>query len=266
MQQQGKVLFISHGGGPLPLLGDIHHQEMITTLKEIVATIPKPDAIIVVSAHWEEERVVITSNPKPALIYDYSGFPTESYSIEYPCLGAPALAEEIEALMRSAGINTKLNSQRGLDHGAFVPLKIMYPGADIPCVQVSLLDSLDPQKHIEIGKALSPLLEKNVLIIGSGFSFHNMPAFFSKGTENTNLLNLQFEAWLNDTCCNTDYDENEREQRLINWEKAPGARFCQPREEHLMPLHVCYGAAQKLCSASFPVTILNKLSSQFLWL
>jgi len=151
-----------------------------------------------------------------------------------------------------------------VDHGLFVPLKIMYPEADIPCVQLSLVSTLDPSQHIEIGRALRSLHLENVLLIGSGFSFHNMKAFFRPGTSESRELNHAFEKWLLTTCCTTDYPEEERAQQLVRWVDAPGAHFCHPREEHLLPLHVCYGL-QAPCLGSFELQIMGKKSSMYLW-
>jgi len=263
--QIAKALFISHGGGPLPLLGDAGHQEMVSCLKKIALQLPRPDAIIVVSAHWEEKICTITAGKQPALIYDYSGFPEESYSIQYPCLGEPALAGEIYAALKKANIESRLDAERGFDHGVFVPLKIMYPEANIPCVQISLLRSLAPSSHIEIGRALRALSRQNILLIGSGFSFHNMRAFFGADTDESRQLNRAFEQWLAASCCSTDLTEPERTQQLVHWADAPGARFCHPREEHLLPLHVCYGLAQAPCAERFALTIMHKNTAMYLW-
>lgn len=260
-----KAIFISHGGGPLPLLGDPAHQEMVSCLQNIATSFPEPKAIVVVSAHWEESVPVITAGQNPSLIYDYYGFPPESYTIQYPCSGEPVLAKEIQRLLEQAQIKAGLDDARGLDHGVFVPLKIMYPQANIPCVQLSLFKSLDPAQHVAMGKALAALHKQDVLVIGSGFSFHNMQAFFSAGSNDARQLNHAFDAWLTDVCCNADYLEEHREEILLNWAAAPGARYCHPREEHLLPLHVCYGVAQSPASESFSLTILNKKSCMFVW-
>ena len=172
----GSVVYLSHGGGPLPVLGDESHKEMIAFLKHLPAHLEQPSAIIVISAHWEEDRPTITSGVAPALIYDYYGFPKEAYDIEYPAPGEPLLAQKIFDLLEEQGIEAVLADQRGFDHGVFVPLKLMYPEADIPCVQVSLVRGLEPAEHIRLGKALTGLREEPVLIIGSGFSFHNLNA------------------------------------------------------------------------------------------
>lgn len=260
-----QVLFTAHGGGPLPLLGDAAHREMIAGLGAIKALLSRPTAIILVSAHWEERDVNITAASQPALLYDYGGFPPAAYQIQYPAAGSPVLAEKICDVLQRMEIRATLNQERGFDHGMFVPLKITYPEADIPCVQVSLLASRSPLEHIQIGKALSLLPEDNLLIIGSGFSFHNMRAFFSLTTPEAHLSNMAFEEWLVDTCSNRDLGEQEREQRLIHWEQAPSARFCHPIEDHLLPLHVCYGVAQGPARQVFRWQVLGRQTSAYLW-
>jgi aromatic ring-opening dioxygenase catalytic subunit (LigB family) len=249
----------------MPLLGDEDHKEMVDCLKRITTILKKPAAILVISAHWEESIPAITSAARPSLIYDYYGFPEDSYKINYPCPGDPLLAKRIHNLLENAGIDSKLDDQRSFDHGLFVPLKIMYPDADIPCVQLSLVDSLNPLEHLKLGQALQGLDEENLLIIGSGFSFHNMKVFFAPENSDSKAMNELFEHWLLETCSSPDIKEEERMQRMINWENAPAARFCHPREEHLLPLHVCYGIAQTNCSRSFELRILNKKSSMYLW-
>ena len=264
-KQPPKALFLSHGGGPMPLLGDPGHREMVSCLKQIASQIPRPAAIVMVSAHWEESLPTITAGEQPPLIYDYYGFPEESYQIQYSCPGKPALAHEVAELLQQSNIEARLDETRGFDHGMFVPLKIMYPEADIPCVQLSIVNSLKPQQHIQMGQALQSLHQQNVLVVGSGFSFHNLDAFFSAETPESQKMNQSFEEWLVETCCSTDYSETERAQRLIEWADVYGARFCHPREEHLLPLHVCYGVAQAPCSTVYEIQILNKKASMFLW-
>ncbi len=259
------IIYISHGGGPLPLLGDPDHQEMVSTLKMLSQKIAKPSAILVISAHWEATEPTVTSGANPSLIYDYGGFPEESYSIQYPCAGEPDLASQVHQKISSAGIKSKLNPSRGFDHGLFVPLKIMYPDADIPCVQLSLVHTLDAQQHIAIGKALSQLQWDNLLVVGSGFSFHNMRSFFYPELDQGNHKNQAFEHWLKSTMMDNELSETQRTDRLVNWQQAPHARFCHPREEHLLPLHVCYGMAGKAADHMFVASIIKKQSSMFLW-
>jgi 4,5-DOPA dioxygenase extradiol len=265
MKNKPRILFLSHGGGPLPLLGDVNHQEMVDCLKAISTKLIKPSALLVISAHWEEKVPSITFGESPTLIYDYYGFPEESYQIKYPCPGEPLLAKQIYEQLNNAGRKANLDGQRGFDHGLFVPLKIMYPKADVPCVQLSLVNSLDPTEHIKIGQVLQNLEYENLLVIGSGFSFHNMKAFFAKETNESKVMNESFENWLIETCTSVGINENERTVRFIEWAKAPSARYCHPREEHLLPLHVCYGIAQNKCSEYFELRILNKKSSVYLW-
>jgi len=265
MSKATDVLFVSHGGGPMPLLGDPGHQDMVDRLTELAAGLCKPSAILVISAHWEEAIPTITSGTTPSLIYDYYGFPSEAYKIEYPCPGEPVLAQQVAQALDQAGIQARLDDQRGLDHGAFVPLKLMYPEANIPCIQLSLVNTLDASTHLAIGRALQALDYDNLLVLGSGFSFHNMRAFFAAQTPEIQARNLAFEDWLEQTCGDSSLSEPERAKRLADWEQAPHARFCHPREEHLLPLHVCYGLANKACDRHIAATILGKQSGMFYW-
>ena len=153
------MLYIPHGGGPLPLLGDPGHRELVTFLRGIPEALPRPRAILVISAHWEEEVATVQAGPHPDMLYDYTGFPPESYQLSYAAPGSPELAEEIVSLLRSAGIQSSKNTQRGYDHGLFIPLMLMYPDADIPCLQLSLRKDLDPQFHLALGETLAPLRE-----------------------------------------------------------------------------------------------------------
>jgi len=259
------VLFIPHGGGPLPLLGDTGHQNMISFLRQISPTLGRPSAILIISAHWEENIATITSGKEPSLIYDYFGFPDEAYKIDYPAAGDPVLADKIYKLLQNSGIEAKLDDQRGFDHGLFVPLKIMFPDASIPCVQLSLVSTLDPEAHIKIGKALADLRTENILVVGSGFSFHNLKYFFSQSEEEADIQNEAFEHWLIDTCTDKKLTGQEREARLIEWGNAPYARYCHPREEHLLPLFVCYGISNSAAKLVFNDKILGKKTCAFLW-
>ncbi len=260
-----RTLYISHGGGPLPLLGDAGHQAMVNLLRQIASDMPKPTAILLISAHWEKGQPTITSAAQPELIYDYYGFPEESYSINYPALGEPNLAKVVFTVLEAKGLQPEMDNSRGFDHGMFVPLKIMYPDADIPCVQLSLVNSLDPAIHIQIGQALAGIHYENLLIIGSGFSFHNMKAFFTSGGDQDKTMNEAFEAWLIATCSSDMKDEAVRKQLLTDWAQAPHARYCHPREEHLLLLHVCYGVNKSACREFFQLDILGKRASFYLW-
>src|SRR5690606_10602688 len=160
----------------------------------------------------------LTGQPQPPLIYDYYGFPPESYTIHYPAMGDPALAKSIQKKIAAEGIEAALTDQRGFDHGLFIPLKLLYPNADIPCIQLSLLNNLNHEEHIKLGKDLQFLVSQNVLVIGSGFSFHNLNAFFRQELAGADLQNEQFHRWLEETLCNPELAESERQRRLINWE------------------------------------------------
>ena len=198
------------------------------------------------------------------MFYDYYGFPREAYDITYPAPGDPALAGRIAGLLEGNGIPARIDTRRGFDHGLFIPLKLMYAQADIPAIQLSLLRGLDPATHIVLGKALRPLLRENLLFIGSGFSFHNLNAFFGQPPGAPDPANDAFQDWLVETCTGP-LTTAEREQRLIDWEQAPAARYCHPREEHLLPLHVCQGLALGPAEVVFDDQILGKRSVAFLW-
>ena len=262
---QHTVIYLSHGAGPLPLLGDERHVEMVENLKLIASKIQRPSAILVVSAHWEEAAPMVTAGDHPPLLYDYYGFPQESYEIEYPAPGDQSLSDAVRAALGARGLTCGEEPERGFDHGVFVPLKIMYPVADIPCVQLSLLNGLDPAAHIGLGEALAGIERENLLILGSGFSFHNMRAFFVPDSAETTRANSEFQEWLIETCSDAGLNEAARKQRLNDWEAAPNARWCHPREEHLLPLHVCVGAAGRPCSEYFRPTIFGKGASTYLW-
>jgi aromatic ring-opening dioxygenase catalytic subunit (LigB family) len=237
---------------------------MVDFMTRLPSEIRKPAVIVVVSAHWEESEATLLGSASPPMLYDYYGFQPEAYKIAYPAPGSPDLAGKIAQSLRKAGIPSRIDSARGFDHGMFIPLKMMYPAADIPTLQLSLLRGLDPAAHIALGRALRPLLEENVLVIGSGFSFHNMGAFAWEGGRQADAANDQFQDWLIETITGP-LSPDERQRRLIIWEKAPSARYCHPREEHLMPLHVCAGMAQDAAETVFDDYILGKRSTAFLW-
>lgn len=259
-----QIVYFSHGGGPLPILGDPGHQAMIDFMTALPSRLRRPDAILVVSAHWEEPAATLLGAAQPPMFYDYYGFPAKAYEITYPAPGSPELASRIARLLEKQNIRTAIDPQRGFDHGLFIPLKLMYPGADIPSLQLSLLRGLDPAAHVSLGKALAGLLPENILVIGSGFSFHNMRAFSWQGTGAPDPANDAFQDWLIETCAGP-ISQAEREQRLVQWEKAPGARYCHPREEHLLPVHVCLGMAGTGAHVVFDDKILGKRSVGLLW-
>lgn len=235
--------FIPHGGGPCFFMEWSPSDawlRMAEFLKNVASTLPRrPKAIVLVSAHWLTPDVSVTSGAHPDLIYDYYGFPPHTYELKYPAPGAPSLAEQIVQTLGAAGIASSKDPQRGFDHGVFIPLKLMFPDAEIPVVQLSLNQSLNPQQHLDTGRALEGLRDQDVLIIGSGMSFHNMRAY---GNPQYGPVSDAFDAWLTSA---VESSPQERNRLLANWEQAPGARQCHPirAEEHLIPLMTVAGAA-----------------------
>ena len=264
MIAEAQIVYLSHGGGPLPILGDPGHQAMVDFMVKLPERLRKPEAVLVVSAHWEETAPTLLGAEAPTLFYDYYGFPDEAYTLTYPAPGAPALARRIADLLGQSQIPARIDTLRGFDHGLFIPLKLMYPEADIPCVQLSLVRGLDPALHVALGAALRPLKQENILVVGSGFSFHN-PGAFSWGADHApDSANDAFQDWLVETCAGP-LPQTERERRLMDWQEAPSARHCHPREEHLLPLHVCVGMATGPGVTIFDDHILGKRSVAFLW-
>lgn len=258
------ILYIPHGGGPLPLLGDGGHHAMVRFLEGVRRELVRPRAILVVSAHWEEPVATVTSGAHPQLIYDYSGFPPESYEIEYPAAGDPRLAARILEALDAHGIDARADGERGFDHGLFVPLKLMFPEASIPCVQLSLRRGLDPGEHLRIGAALTELKGSDVLVVGSGFSFHNLRSLLG-GSSMPDEMNDSFQGWLLESCTDRSLTEPERRDRLAGWSSAPFARYCHPREEHLLPLHVCQGMAGEAATVIFDADVMGKRALGLAW-
>jgi aromatic ring-opening dioxygenase catalytic subunit (LigB family) len=210
---------------------------MAAFLRGLPATLPeRPRAILVVSGHWETQGLALTASTAPPLVYDYYGFPPHTYQLKYPSPGDPALAARIAALLQTAGLPAQLDTERGLDHGVFVPLKVIYPDADIPVIELSLERTLDPALHIAIGRALRPLRDEGVLILCAGMSFHNLRAM---GDPRALAPSVAFDTWLGDAVAQP---AAQRAERLAAWAQAPAARICHPREEHLLPLMVAAGA------------------------
>ena len=236
---------------------------MVSELQSIASLVGTPRAVIVVSAHWEADVISVTGSSKPSLYFDYYNFPPEAYEVDYPCPGDPTLTNEIVEVMAAETIPASIDSERGLDHGVFVPLKIMYPDANIPVVQLSLNTSLDPLLHLSVGKALQRLNKENILILGSGFSFHNIQKILSPVANETHGANNAFEDWLQASV----YENNALDpiDQLHKWRQAPFAEYCHPRAEHLLPLHVCVGLSQRKASYYQRIDIMGVQSSFFGW-
>ncbi len=236
------VVFVPHGGGPWPFVDiGIGSKAELDALSAYLRTLPEVPrtparALLVISAHWEEAVPTVMTNPSPPLLFDYYGFPPESYALQWPAPGDPALAARVRQLLTAAGIASAEDATRGFDHGTFVPMKVAFPAANLPTVQLSLKRGLDPAEHLALGKALAPLRNEGVYIIGSGMTYHNLRAFDPAAGP----VAAAFDAWLR---ASATLDEDERNQRLCEWSRAPEARRAHPREEHLLPLMVVAGAA-----------------------
>ena len=263
-EKQPTIIYFSHGGGPLPILGDPSHQAMSEFMRRLPDQLPEPEAILVISAHWEQPQATLLGAAKPHMFYDYYGFPRAAYEITYPAPGHPELANQIFSLLQQAGMDARVDPERGFDHGLFIPLSLMYPKATIPAIQLSLLDGLSPALHFELGKILRQIAVDNLLMIGSGFSFHNMSAFFHHDPSMITPRNEAFQDWLVETIT-TDMRPSERARRLINWETGPHARYCHPREEHLLPLHVCAGLAGRPGQVLFDDWVMGVRCVAFGW-
>ena len=254
------TLFIPHGGGPCFFMdwpGDPHMwDDMAAFLRGLGDAIGRrPSAILIVSGHWEEEVFTVGSHPQPPLIYDYHGFPAHTYQLDYAAPGSPVLAARVQSLLTAAGLPTGSDARRGWDHGVFIPLKVMFPEADIPVVQLSMKKGLDPVEHLRAGQALQALRDEGVLIVGSGMSFHNMrgfsPAFHDASAE--------FDDWLADMA---QQPPAVRNTLLQDWQNAPHARQVQPHPDHLLPLMVAAGAAGADTGARiFQDTVMNVVVS-----
>ena len=235
--------FISHGGGPWPWMKK--EMPFYDVLEKSLQEIPRqlgvtPKAILVISAHWEEKDFAIQAHPHPPMIYDYGGFPDYTYQIQYSAPGSPEVARRVAELLTQAGLPNHLDQERGYDHGNFTPLFVMYPKANVPIFQVSLKTGLSPAEHLQLGRALAPLRNEGILIVGSGLSYHNLRAMFSRDPS-AGVASSQFDEWLEKVMSK---DPQARSEALLHWEKAPSARAAHPREEHLIPLMVAVGAAE----------------------
>jgi aromatic ring-opening dioxygenase catalytic subunit (LigB family) len=234
--------FISHGGGPWPWMKDQWGgmmAELERSLQGIAREIgAKPKAVLVISGHWEEPEFTVQGAERPGMVYDYSGFPPHTYQVKYAAPGSPALAARVQALLAAAGIPARRDDARGYDHGTFAPLVAMYPDADVPVVQLSLKHGYDPAAHLAAGRALAPLRDEGVLIVGSGLSYHNLREMGPAARD----VSKAFDDWLQATLVGAT--GAERVRRLVRWEEAPGARRAHPAEDHLVPLMVAVGAAE----------------------
>ncbi|QEM68526.1 dioxygenase [Geobacter sp. FeAm09] len=228
------TLFISHGA-PTLLIDPVPTRDFLATLG---ADMPRPQGIVCISAHWTTRAPLTTHTAQPDLIYDFGGFPDELYRMTYPAPGNPSLAERVTQLLENRGIETGRDMARGLDHGAWVPLKLMYPHADIPVVQLSVQPHLGPAHHAAIGAALRPLREEGVLILASGSATHNLRDFFGRALDAPPPQYVkEFDDWL---CRAVEADD--RDSLLEYRDRGPNALANHPTPEHFLPLFVAMGA------------------------
>ena len=232
-------LFISHGG-PNIVLEDSPARRYLQDLSKLTG---KPDAIVIASAHFETDGAVVVSDPAPAMIYDFGGFQEELYHMVYPAPGDPELADRVAKLLDRSGLRNWVCDRRGFDHGVWTPLKLAFPEADIPVVQISIDPHSDARYHYKLGRALAPLREENILIVGSGHITHNLRAIFQTMRhgqgDNENMTEKvdAFTEWFAEKLAAKDHDA------LMDWTKlAPFVSENHPTDEHLMPLFFAYGA------------------------
>lgn len=235
------VYFLSHGGGPWPWL-EGPFRRAFDWLEASLVALPQqlpavPRAVLAVSGHWEEPGFTVSSASAPGMVYDYFGFPEDTYHISYPAPGSPEVAARVVELAQAGGIPVGTDPARGFDHGTFSMLKPIWPEAEVPVVSLSLRADYDPAAHIALGRALAPLRDEGVLIVGSGFTYHNLRMFDERALEPS----AAFDGWLRHTLL--DLSPAAREAALLRWSAAPAARIAHPREDHLIPLMVAAGAA-----------------------
>ncbi|MGD9946555.1 MAG: dioxygenase [Burkholderiaceae bacterium] len=228
-------LYISHGAPTLAL----DPGEVGPALHRFAASLPRPRAVLVVSPHWSTAQPVLSTADRPPTIHDFHGFPRALYEIDYPCPGAPDVARQALDLLRAAGLQAGTDAGRGLDHGAWVPLRFMYPQADMPVCQLSLQPQRDPATQFQIGRALAPLADDGVLIVGSGSLTHNLHEFDrTRGDDEVEPYVTQFVSWIRERLQAGDLSA------LLDYRRqAPHAQRAHPTDEHLLPLFIAMGAA-----------------------
>ena len=228
------TLFVSHGA-PNMVLESGPTGEFLRSLPR---TFSRPRAIVCVSAHFDTPVPTVTAGDRPPTIHDFFGFPEELYRLRYAAPGDPALARRIVSALGHVGLDARLDPERGLDHGAWAPLWLMYPAADIPVVQLSLQCALGARHHLRVGRALAALREEGVLILGSGGATHNLRAFQGQHIDSPVAdYAAAFDRWLHDAVVGGDTEA------LLDWKRAPQAAINHPSPEHLLPLFVPLGAA-----------------------
>jgi aromatic ring-opening dioxygenase catalytic subunit (LigB family) len=234
--------FLSHGGGPWSFVEEPRRQNYANLEQSLIALRPELQspvrAVLIISGHWEERGFAISSAAKPGMLFDYGGFPEYLYRISYAAPGSPEVAARVRDLLAAGGMPVRLDGERGYDHGTFSLMKVLAPNENVPIVQLSLDVGMDPAVHLQVGRLLAPLRREGVLIIGSGFSYHNFAIRDARAAP----ISQHFDAWLQHVLVASE--PAERTEQLIRWEDAPYARDAHAREDHLIPLMVAVGAAE----------------------
>ena len=254
------TFYLPHGGGPCFFIDDPAGvwTEMQAFLETIPTRLPeRPKAILVISGHWETEGFALTGAARPPLLFDYYNFPPHTYQLRYDVPGDPALAGRAAGLLQAAGLHVHIDPERGLDHGVFVPMKVAFPNASIPVVEMSVDKNLDPALHLAAGRALAPLRDEGVLILATGMSFHNMRGY---GDPHSTVPSQEFDRWLTHA---VEEPASQRAEALKAWATAPGGRYSHPREEHLVPLMVAAGASEGAGERIYSEMVLKTAISGF---
>ncbi|WP_244464732.1 DODA-type extradiol aromatic ring-opening family dioxygenase [Martelella endophytica] len=250
-QSRLPVFFIPHGGGPWPFMhgpeGILPDNDPWKELEVFLKGFDKalgrrPKAVLVISAHWEKvDQLTVSTAAHPGMLFDYYGFPKHTFELSYPAPGAPEVGEHVRDVVAKAGIETKSDSERGFDHGVFIPFMMMYPDADVPIAMMSLDPDLSAETHFRIGEALQSLRDEDILIVASGLSYHNMRMFYREDPEHAAAA-TRFDAWLKEALAIED--PAQRNARLATWTENPDALACHvPDHDHLVPVFAAAGAA-----------------------
>lgn len=251
----------------MPLVGDPSHEGLIRFLKALPSSLKtRPEAVVLISAHWEEAVPTVYAGTQHPMLFDYYGFPPETYQYRYPAAGSPKLAQRIHALLQKLHAPCGQDTERGFDHGTFVPMLLIDPEAAIPCIQLSLLKGLSALAHVQLGQALRELREENILIIGSGMSFHNLQAVWAGPQPQLRAASDEFHKWLLFTMSSPALLPQQRLNALVHWAEAPYAKFAHPRAEHLLPLHICAGiAGGAAAEVIFDEVLMHHKVAGFAW-
>ena len=274
---RASCICVSHGGGPLPVLGDPSQAALAHSMRTRVPDVlrlssaeRRPKAIVLLSAHWENEVATISAGAKPSLLYDFGGFPAAAYKLQYPAPSSPEVAARVQQALASAGIASRLDVRRGWDHGVFVPMLLIRPEADVPLVQMSVLASQDPKDLYALGRALAPLRDENIAIMGSGFpSMHNFGLLSrAAGLDAMRKATKAYPSWqksLRDALRESNPDV--RGKKLEAWRGWEGAYLMHPpnRSEHFSPLIVCAGAAGESRAQSWTDIMTDWEIETFYW-